>query len=318
MQRTVAAASIVVLLVGVVTLFLARKKELAPPFLAATPAGGTDLQCGHFAVERASELCGVSVSREQLLRLLPVSPKGHSLLQLSEALNELGIQTEGRRASPLSLRELPTPYIAHLDLNHWTVVASVTPRSVVMFDEGGERRMIDVSEFRKRWSGVVLLIKQNAVATVRRPGPRARFATLILDNGTELPSESVQNYDFRVTNTGQTPLAIQSVQVDCSCASYTFPAQPIAPQETGIITLRYDLRGKFGSYQHSALVKTNDPENAAVRLNSFGTIAGTPAEKVEFDLGTLVLGQPMVKCRAISLAVRATSRFPSSPCRFQG
>lgn len=54
-------------------------------------------------------------------------------------------------------------------------------------------------------------------------------------------------YEFQ--NVGQSPLIISEYKVACSCTKIEFPQEPIAPQATGKINLKFNTEGKYG-FQH--------------------------------------------------------------------
>lgn len=55
----------------------------------------------------------------------------------------------------------------------------------------------------------------------------------------------VIEHDFKVTNTGQTPLILSDYKVACTCTKATLPKGPIAPGETAIIKVSFDTNGKY-------------------------------------------------------------------------
>ena len=55
----------------------------------------------------------------------------------------------------------------------------------------------------------------------------------------------VLTHDYEFTNVGDEPLIISEYKVACSCTQVTFPKEPIAPNQKGIIHLSFNTEGKY-------------------------------------------------------------------------
>ena len=59
-----------------------------------SPEGGaiqsSRVQCAHWSILRSSQLLGVSLSMDYLKKKLPYRKQGHSMLQMSNVLKEIG------------------------------------------------------------------------------------------------------------------------------------------------------------------------------------------------------------------------------------
>jgi hypothetical protein len=73
----------------------------------------------------------------------------------------------------------------------------------------------------------------------------ARADTLI-ELGRIREGEIVQ-FDARIRNVGTEPLVIKSVDTSCGCTSVEYEKRPIAPNETGQFSFRFDSRGFWGT-----------------------------------------------------------------------
>ena len=76
------------------------------------------------------------------------------------------------------------------------------------------------------------------------------------DFGTLLQGEVV-TYSFHVTNTGDVPLLISSVNSSCGCTVGDYPHDPIAPGKGGAIKVTYDSKGHHGFQSRSLTVMSN-------------------------------------------------------------
>lgn len=78
------------------------------------------------------------------------------------------------------------------------------------------------------------------------------------DYGTFSEKAGVQTCVFVVTNTGDKPLVITQAVASCGCTVPTYTKKPIAPGETGEITIKYNGVGKFpGKFKKSITIRTN-------------------------------------------------------------
>lgn len=69
--------------------------------------------------------------------------------------------------------------------------------------------------------------------------------------------EGIQlKHAFVVKNTGETPLIISRYEVSCSCTKVTLPG-PIAPGESGHVTVEFDTNGKYYQQDRKIILFTN-------------------------------------------------------------
>ncbi len=71
---------------------------------------------------------------------------------------------------------------------------------------------------------------------------------------------------FEIINPTQTPLVIYKVDVSCGCISSSFTKEPIKKGETGYVKLRLDVSQLGTSFNKTAFVKTNAPDDNGVLL----------------------------------------------------
>lgn len=76
----------------------------------------------------------------------------------------------------------------------------------------------------------------------------------------EVPSGEVVNAVFNFTNIGNTPLVIENVTATCGCTVPEYPLEPISPNQSADIKVRFDTKGKSGRQQPIITVFANtDP-----------------------------------------------------------
>lgn len=71
----------------------------------------------------------------------------------------------------------------------------------------------------------------------------------------------VLKFQYEFTNSGNQPLIISDIKVQCSCTKFDFPKQPIKPGEKGIITVSFDTKDKIGYQDRTLEVYSNAKKN---------------------------------------------------------
>ncbi|MFT2010375.1 DUF1573 domain-containing protein [Pontibacter sp. 13R65] len=84
----------------------------------------------------------------------------------------------------------------------------------------------------------------------------------------------VVSHTFKFTNTGSTPLVIESASATCGCTVPQPPKDPIAPGQSGEIKVQFNSTGKSGQQQPIITVRANTEPNI-VQLSLKGTVQGT-------------------------------------------
>jgi archaellum component FlaG (FlaF/FlaG flagellin family) len=95
-------------------------------------------------------------------------------------------------------------------------------------------------------------------------GPIISWEKTVYDFG-DIPAGDKVEHTFRFKNTGNAPLIITNVQVTCGCTTPKgWARDPIAPGESGEITIAFNTLGKFGLQKKVVTVisnATNQDEN---------------------------------------------------------
>ncbi len=85
-------------------------------------------------------------------------------------------------------------------------------------------------------------------------------------------------HDFTFTNTGDRDLMITSVKASCGCTTPTYSKDPVAPGETGVISVLYNSVGKQGTQKATIRVRSNDLANPEIVLYLSGRVLVKPQE----------------------------------------
>ena len=89
--------------------------------------------------------------------------KGTNVLGLVEAAEKMGFLAKGVRGEWDSLFKIPKPAIAHIvvkeALHHFVVLSNTTDKFIEIMDPAdGEFHKISHDEFKKQWTGVLVLL----------------------------------------------------------------------------------------------------------------------------------------------------------------
>lgn len=88
----------------------------------------------------------------------------------------------------------------------------------------------------------------------------------------EIDQGKVVKVDFEFENVGDSVLIIDKVHAPCGCTTVKWEKKEYKPGEKGIIPIQFNSRQYHGKVSKSALVYTNDQENATVKLELSGEI----------------------------------------------
>ncbi len=129
--------------------------------------------CGIVCLRMVSQFYGKIYTTEQLRPLAHQKREGVSLLNVSEAAEQLGMHTVGAKLTYQRLiDDIPLPGIAHWNENHFVVVYEADQRHVTIGDPAAEQlATISTAEFLSGWvndsngydrEGIILLMEPTA------------------------------------------------------------------------------------------------------------------------------------------------------------
>lgn len=90
--------------------------------------------------------------------------------------------------------------------------------------------------------------------------PAFKFEREFHDFGRLIQGEQV-SFGFKFENSGDAVLIISSVSTSCGCAVASFPNHPMKPGEEGVITVRFDSRGRRGVQTKTITLVANTQPN---------------------------------------------------------
>lgn len=82
----------------------------------------------------------------------------------------------------------------------------------------------------------------------------------------DITQGDVVEHIFKFKNTGNEPLILSNVQTTCGCTAPSWPREPIAPGESGELTVKFNSRGKMGNITKIVTILSNVGENKTVKI----------------------------------------------------
>lgn len=80
-------------------------------------------------------------------------------------------------------------------------------------------------------------------------------------------------FDFVFVNTGSEPVAVTAARPSCGCTAPRFSLAPVAPGDSGTVSVTYDPQGRPGRFDKYVAVDFSEAGNR-VKLHVVGTVVG--------------------------------------------
>jgi len=119
--------------------------------------------CGAACLASVLSHHGLKYPISRIRQYASTDQKGTNVLGMIEAAEKLGMTAKGVKGSFDSLFKIPKPSIAHVVvkdyLQHYLVIYKTTKKYIVVMDPGdGKIHKIKHDEFKKQWTGVLILL----------------------------------------------------------------------------------------------------------------------------------------------------------------
>ncbi|MDR1739662.1 MAG: DUF1573 domain-containing protein [Bacteroidales bacterium] len=111
---------------------------------------------------------------------------------------------------------------------------------------------------------------ETSVAPEAVEGPEIKFEKIEHNYGT-IQKGANGDCEFEFVNTGTEPLILSNVQASCGCTTPSWPREPIAPGQKGIIKVHYDTN-RIGGINKSITVSSNSVKSERIVLRITGTV----------------------------------------------
>jgi ATP-binding cassette, subfamily C, bacteriocin exporter len=142
--------------------------------------------CGAACLASISVHYHLKMPVARIRQLAGTDKKGTNVLGLVEAAGEMGLLAKGVKGDWDSLFKIPKPAIAHLIvkevLHHYVVLIKATKKFIEIMDPAdGAFHRVSHEEFRKQWTGVLILIApgEKFIVGNKKTSAPARFMSLI-------------------------------------------------------------------------------------------------------------------------------------------
>jgi len=147
-------------------------------------------------------------------------------------------------------------------------------------DRASEKRIAELEsriaqmEGNKNTATATPAVAPEAAATDQKPEgplPVINFERTDHDFGTITEGQKV-TYTYKVKNTGEAPLIIQSAQPSCGCTVPTWTKDPIPVGQSGFVTAEFDSGGKPGINNKTITITSNTwPKVTTLRFKAMVT-----------------------------------------------
>ena len=119
--------------------------------------------CGAACLASVAAHFGLEMPISKIRQFASTDKKGTNILGLMEAAEKLGLSAKGVKGEYESLFKIPTPTIAHVVvkevLHHFVVIYKATDKFIEVMDPmDGKIHKVPHAEFKKQWTGVLVLI----------------------------------------------------------------------------------------------------------------------------------------------------------------
>ena len=98
---------------------------------------------------------------------------------------------------------------------------------------------------------------------------KIKFTTETKKDLGKVKKGDVVTADYEFMNEGNLPLIISNYEVECTCTTVDFPKQPIAPGQTGKLTVKFDTKSAYDRQDRKVVILSNAKNSASVRIKCF-------------------------------------------------
>jgi len=148
--------------------------------------------------------------------------------------------------------------------------AMVASNDIVSDKEEAKMDKLEIKEPKKMEEAPVAEKKPEKKKEKEKPKKRAKivFDEKIHDYGFIMQGDKVK-HDFNFRNVGDDVLVLKRVEASCGCTVPDYPKGPIAPGESGKISVTFNSAGKLGRQMPNISVFTNYNRKIKLELTGF-------------------------------------------------
>lgn len=119
--------------------------------------------CGPAVLAYLLSYYGKEVLESDLIPYMHLTEQGVSMLELKYVSNKLGFDAIGMKANLPGLEKQVLPIIAYINNSHYVVINKILDNFIYMFDPIEGHVKVSSSDFRRIWSGYLLLLKMKPI-----------------------------------------------------------------------------------------------------------------------------------------------------------
>ena len=112
----------------------------------------------------------------------------------------------------------------------------------------------------KSFYSILIALLISVTAFAKEKAPKIVFEKTTYEYGNIKEADGDASCEFKFTNEGDAPLIITRASSSCGCTAPTYPKEPIAPGESGVIGVTYHAKGRPGGFSKNITIYTNVPE----------------------------------------------------------
>ena len=112
----------------------------------------------------------------------------------------------------------------------------------------------------KSFYSILIALLISVTAFAKEKAPKIVFEKTSYEYGNIKEADGDASCEFKFTNKGDAPLIITRASSSCGCTAPTYPKEPIAPGESGVIGVTYHAKGRPGGFSKNITIYTNVPE----------------------------------------------------------
>lgn len=122
--------------------------------------------CGAACLASVAAYYKLNLPVAKIRQFANTDKKGTNILGMTEAAQKLGFEAKGVKGPFESLAKIPLPAIAHIIvkdvLHHFVVIYKVNAKEIQIMDPAdGQLHLLKNEEFKKEWSGILILLLPN-------------------------------------------------------------------------------------------------------------------------------------------------------------
>jgi len=288
--------------------FLNNKKDNNKDLsLQAVSRENKKWNCGALCFFEICKKLDVSITLDEVEKLLPYKEKGTSMLEVLRAAKEIGLNAKGLNIDYEKLMDTEGPVIAFVSNNHFTIVNRAVEDRVFCEEPPVKDTVeIDRDAFENVWKGEILVITKGDSNKKEKEGnlmdnenlvngPKIYSDELYYDFGKRSCFEELK-HTFKVRNIGNKMLKFYELRRSSCDAMMNLSKWILNPEESTDLEITFYPSGLMGFQDLAIGILTNDKECPTFILHCYADLfVDLIVSPIEANFGNVVSGKEYVK-----------------------